>query len=148
MGEFIGIGNILKKIYRAYSLDILKKLEALGHVGLTFSYLEVLSFICENEGTSLKGAGSSLGLKKQTITNHMSELEKRGYIFRQQCPKDRRSQLLYLTELGLGLKNHLFDSITEIENDYANIIGGAELERLRESLSVLHSRLERRDQLF
>ena len=148
MGEFIGIGNTLKKIYRAYSLDILKSLESLGHDGLTFSYLEVLSFVCEHEGSSLKIIGKSLGLKKQTITNHISELEKRGYLNRKPCLKDRRSQLISLTEHGLSLRSHLLQSIEYVESDYENIVGGVELEKLRDSLSDLHSRLERRNQLF
>ena len=49
----------------------------MGHEGLTYSYLEVISYICENEGESIKTIGSSLGLKKQTMTNHISELEKK-----------------------------------------------------------------------
>lgn len=148
MGEFIGIGNTLKKIYRIYSLDILDKLEHFGHEGITFSYLEVLSFLCENEGVSLKTTGKSLGLKKQTITNHISELEKRGYLFRTPCPNDKRSQLIFLTELGLSLKKHLFQSISEIENSYEKIIGIIELERIRENLCKLNERLERRGELF
>ena len=148
MGEFIGIGNTLKKIYRAYSRDIMLKLQTLGHEELTYSYLEVLSFICENEGSSLKLIGKSLGLKKQTITNHISELEKRGYLLRRPCLQDRRSQLIYLTEYGLSLKNQLNQSIHATENDYENIIGDIELEKLKEGLSTLHSRLDGRDKLF
>ena len=129
MGDFIGIGNLLKKIYRAYSLDILKNLESLGHDALTFSYLEVISYICEHEGVSLKLIGKSLGLKKQTITNHISELEKRGYLSRKSSLKDRRSQLIYLTEHGLALRGHLLQSIKLVESDYKNIIGSIELEK-------------------
>jgi len=148
MSEFIGIGNTLKKIYRIYSLDILDKLEQYGHDGITFSYLEVLSFICEHEGASLKLIGRSLGLKKQTMTNHISELERRGYLYRRACPRDGRSQIIFLTELGLSLKTHLFQSISEIENSYEKIIGGLELERIRNNLSKLNERLERRGELF
>ena len=148
MQDFIGIGNTLKKIYRTYSLDIISRLESLGHEGLTFSYLEVFSFICENEGSSLKMIGRSLGLKKQTMTNHISELEKRGLLFRQECPKDRRSQLIFLTEAGIGIKAHLYETTAVIEKEYEGIVGGIELERLRGSLDKLHSRLENRDRLL
>lgn len=148
MSELIGIGNTLKKIYRAYSLDVLKELNSLGYESLTYSYLEVISFICENEGVSLKVIGKSLGLKKQTMTNHISELEKRGIIFRKQCQNDRRSQLIFLTETGESLKINLYKTIAKIEQDYAHIIGGIELERLKGSLDIFHERLARRDLLF
>ena len=148
MSELIGIGNTLKKIYRAYSLDVLKELNSLGYETLTCSYLEVISFLCENEGASLKVIGKSLGLKKQTMTNHISELEKRGIILRKQCQNDRRSQLIFLTEAGEGLKINLFKTISKIEQDYAQIIGGIELERLKGSLDIFHERLARRDLLF
>ncbi len=148
MGELIGIGNTLKKLYRAYSLDVIEKLESLGYAGITFSYLEVLSFVCENEGVSLKTIGKSLGLKKQTMTNHISELEKRGLLERKQCPNDKRSQLVYLSENGFSLKKHLLEIISVIERDYEKIIGSVELERLRNSLGAFYSRLERRNQLF
>ena len=49
MTELIGIGNTLKKIYSAYSLDVLNELNKLGHESMTDSYIEVISFICENE---------------------------------------------------------------------------------------------------
>lgn len=148
MTELIGIGNTLKKIYRAYSLDVLNELNKLGHESLTYSYIEVISFICENEGVSLKVIGKSLGLKKQTMTNHIAELEKRGVIFRQQCESDRRAQLVYLTETGEALKRNLFAIISKIEKDYGEIIGGIELERLQGSLEKFHQRLERRNELF
>ena len=146
--EFISVGNTLKKIYRLYSLDVLEKLQNMGHEGLTYSYLEVISFICENEGESIKTIGSSLGLKKQTMTNHISELEKRGFIERRKNPNDARSLEIFLTEGGYNLRKHLEEVISEVEKDYENLIGGVELERLRHSLSLMESRLERRGQLF
>ena len=148
MTEFSGIGNLLKKIYRIYSFDILNKMEALGLEGLTFSYLEVFSFICENEGSSLKSIGKSLGLKKQTMTNHISELEKRNLIYRKINENDRRSQIIFLTEHGFSFRRHLLDAIAKVEIEYENIIGQMELERLRKSLENLCERLETKDQLF
>ena len=95
-----------------------------------------------------KVIGKSLGLKKQTMTNHIAELEKRGVIFRKKCESDRRAQLVYLTETGESLKRSLFSIISKIEREYAEIIGGIELERLQGSLEKFHQRLERRDELF
>ena len=148
MAEFIGIGNTLKKIYRLYSLDVLERLESLGYEGITYSYLEVLSFICDNEGVSIKVIGNSLGLKKQTMTNHISELEKRGFIRRIPNANDLRSIEIYLSESGYNLKKHLVEVISKVERDYEVLIGSAELERLRESLTLIYSRLSRRGQLL
>ena len=133
MFELIGIGNTLKKIYRAYSLDVWNELNK-SHESLTYSYIEVISFICENEGASLKVIGKSLCLKKQTMTNHIAELEKRGVIYRKTCEKDRRAQLVYLTEIGESLKLNLFSIISKIEREYAEIIGVSSSKDLQGSL--------------
>ena len=73
MKKISQIGSLLKRIYRVYSSELLTSLQQRGFTDLRPSFLEVLLFICENDGPSIKQIGSGCGLKKQTMTSHLNE---------------------------------------------------------------------------
>lgn len=124
------IGLLIKKIHRAYAREILYKLQSKGFNDLRPSFLEILIYICEEDGPSIRQIGESLGLKKQTMTGHMNELEKRGYIVRQTNEHDKREQRVFLTEHGEKFKFLIREAILEAEKNYVNRIGQTELDRL------------------
>ena len=130
MKKVSGIGTLLKKIYRVYSGELLNLLEQRGFTDLRPSFLEVLLFICEHEGPSIKSIGIGCGLKKQTMTSHLNELERRGYIKRKINEQDKREQNIFLTEYGERFKLNLFESLSDIEKAYAAQVGEVELDRL------------------
>ncbi|MCK5882777.1 MAG: winged helix-turn-helix transcriptional regulator [Bacteriovoracaceae bacterium] len=129
------IGGLLKKIYRLYSNELLKRVSERGFTDLRPSFVEVLIYICENDGPSIKEIGVACGLKKQTMTSHLNELQKRGYINRVESARDRRSQHIHLTEYGQRFKLNLFESISELEKVYTDKMGEVELDRVEFSLS-------------
>ncbi len=134
------IGSYLKKIYRIYSSELLLKLQKKGFLDLRPSFLEVLLYICENDGPSIKMIGVSCGLKKQTMTSHLNELEMRGYIVRKINPKDKREQNILLTKYGEKFKIGLMESIEELEELYVNIIGSVEIDRIELMLRNFHEK--------
>lgn len=135
------IGKLLKKIYRLYSSDLLLLLQDKGFVDLRPSFLEILLFLCDYSGPSIKEVGKSCGLKKQTMTSHLNELEKRGYIKRKQNPDDKREQNVFLTEYGEKFKLSLMESINKIEQDYVKYVGDLELDRVEMHLKNFHDRI-------
>ncbi len=141
MKKVSSIGSLVKKIYRSYSGELLILLQDRGFTDLRPSFLEVLLFICEHDGPSIKEIGSGCGLKKQTMTSHLNELESRGYIERKINPSDKREQNIFLTEYGLKFKLNLFECITEIEKKYTDLIGDLELNRVELILKNFHSKL-------
>ena len=141
MKKVSSIGSLVKKIYRTYSAELLTLLQVRGFTDLRPSFLEVLLFICEHEGATIKEIGSGCGLKKQTMTSHLNELEKRGYIERRMNAQDKREQNIFLTEYGLKFKLNLFECINEIEKKYTNLIGDLELNRVELILKNFHSKL-------
>lgn len=141
MKKVSSIGSLVKKIYRTYSGELLTLLQIRGFTDLRPSFLEVLLFICEHEGASIKEIGQGCGLKKQTMTSHLNELEKRGYIERKMNPSDKREQNIFLTEYGLKFKLNLFECINEIEKKYTDLIGDLELNRVELILKNFHSKL-------
>jgi DNA-binding MarR family transcriptional regulator len=141
MKRISNIGGLLKRLYRMYNSQLLQVLESRGFTDLRPSFLEVLLVICENEGPSIKEIGAGCGLKKQTMTSHLNELEKRGYIFRQVNASDKREQKIYLTEYGEKFKLNLFECLANIENEYCILVGDVELDRIEYVLENYHTKL-------
>lgn len=135
------IGGLLKKIYRIYSSKILSSLVDRGFTDLRASFLEVLIHLCEKEGDSIRDIGQALGLKKQTMTSHLNELEVRGYITRKMNPLDKREQNVYLTEYGHKFKFNLYECIGEIEQSMVDLIGDIELDRIEKALVNFHEKI-------
>lgn len=135
------IGQSLKKIYRIYSQDLLVHLEDRGFTDLRPSFLEILAYICEHDGAQIKQVGQACGLKKQTMTSHLNELQKRGYIKRVNSDRDRRAQLIKLTEYGEQFKLNFTESLRDLEERYRGQIGQVELERVMQALNRFHENL-------
>lgn len=141
MNNISNIGSLLKRIYRDYSLELLAHLQQRGFTDLRPSFLEILLHICENEGASIKEIGIASGLKKQTMTSHLNELEKRGYIQRRINDKDKREQNIFLTGYGEKFKLNLFESINYLQRSYAEVVGEVELDRIELLLTNFHQKL-------
>src|SRR5690606_14012846 len=107
MSKVSQIGSLLKKLHRTYNGELLRLLQLKGFTDLRPSFLEILLFICENDGPSIKEIGHSCGLKKQTMTSHLNELEKRRYIRRESSDTDKHEQLVYLTDYDEKIKSNL-----------------------------------------
>jgi len=130
MQKIAEIGNLLKKTYRSYSNDLIILLQERGYLDLRASFLEILIYVSENESSSIKAIGEACGLKKQTMTSHLNELEGRGYIYRKPSEKDRRELQVNLTEYGQKFKLTLLDVTSILENKYVESIGEVEMERV------------------
>lgn len=135
------IGTLLKKLYKFYSNELLEKLQDRGFTDLRVSFLEVLNYVSRNDGVSIKLIGEGCGLKKQTMTSHLNELEKRGYLRREKGQNDRREQNIYLTSYGQQFRIALNECISELDEHYAKLVGSVELERLLSILRLTEQRL-------
>lgn len=142
MKRIANIGSLLKKIYRVYSIELIKELEACGFNDLRPSFLEILMYLSETDGPSIKLIGKACGLKKQTMTSHLNELEKRGYIKRTHSEQDKREQLVYLTDYGEKFKLNLLQVTNNLEKQYTTKLGEVELDRVELMLHNLYRELQ------
>ncbi len=60
----------------------------------------VLSILMEKPEMSRRELGEKLDISRQALTELMKKMEKRGYVLRRPDPKDRRVQLVRLTQKG------------------------------------------------
>lgn len=81
----------------------------------------------------LRDGLSQLDIAKATFRDQAStsrilnNLAKRGLIFRQQDPRDKRSNLVYLTDRGKGLQKALISIVTATMDDAVKGIDAKEL---------------------
>jgi DNA-binding MarR family transcriptional regulator len=141
MKRIANIGSLLKKIYRVYSVELIKELQARGFNDLRPSFLEILMYLSENDGPSIKMIGRACGLKKQTMTSHLNELEKRGYVKRTISEQDKREQLVNLTDYGEKFKLNLLQVTNDLERQYTAKVGEVELDRVEMMLDNLYRSL-------
>lgn len=62
--------------------------------------ISIIAMLDEHPGETAKQISVRLSLPKTTVVTAVSRLVKRGYLIREQNPKDGREQLLILTDLG------------------------------------------------
>ncbi|MCB9060036.1 MAG: MarR family transcriptional regulator [Halobacteriovoraceae bacterium] len=141
MSKLSSIGTLLKKIYRSYNLELLSLVEQKGFTDLRASFLEVLIYICHGDGPTIKEIGQACGLKKQTMTSHLNELEKRGYVIKKTNSTDKREQKVFLTDYGHKFKLVLDESILELEKQHLDLVGEVEFDRIEHILNNYHYKL-------
>ncbi len=141
MKRIANIGSLLKKIYRIYSIELMKELQSRGFNDLRPSFLEILMYLSEHDSPSIKMIGIACGLKKQTMTSHLNELEKRGYITRMHSINDKREQLVNLTDYGEKFKLNLLQVTNDLERQYTTKLGEVELDRVELMLDNMYREL-------
>ena len=144
MNRLSNIGNLLKKIYRQYTNELMDLLENRGFTDLRPSFLDILMYVCDVDNPTIKQIGHHCGLKKQTMTSHLNELEKRGYITRSVGETDKREFRVSLTEYGQKFKVALLQVLEDVDGGYALIIGDVELDRIELSLNSFHQKISDR----
>jgi DNA-binding MarR family transcriptional regulator len=92
------------------------------------------------EGSRLTDMAEGARMTKQSVGEVTTDLERRGYLERFPDPTDGRVKIIRLTERGREAQRvgrHLID---EIERDWAERYGAAEIAALRETLELITAR--------
>lgn len=66
-----------------------------NNIDITFEMLQVLSSLWQEQGISQQALAEKTAKDKACMTNLMANLEKKGWIMRQEDPNDRRNRLVY-----------------------------------------------------
>lgn len=130
------IGRLFQRAARLYSETAFEKVREYGHEGLTVYHTALISNL-DVEGTRITTLADRAGITKQAMGQLVNDLEKRGYIKREHDPKDKRATLIKFTDLGWQFLQDAFEIKKEIEADYANILGEAGMQKLRDLLYQL-----------
>jgi MarR family transcriptional regulator, organic hydroperoxide resistance regulator len=103
----------------------------------------VMLLLWEKDGITQNQLSEKLGKDKTNIARMVSSLEKKGFIKRMSCRKDRRSLELYLTDRGRELGCQVLPVAEEFNEIVCNGISQAELKELERLLSKINANVQR-----
>ena len=105
-----------------------------NNVGITFEMLQVLSSLWREQGITQQVLAERAAKDKACLTNLMNNLEKKGYVYRQEDPNDRRNKLVFLTPEGENFREQIRPILDQVYVYAERAIG---LEGIRTMMSEL-----------
>lgn len=97
----------------------------------------IMMLLWENDGLTQNELVKRLDKDKTNIARMASNLEKKGFIKRSECPNDRRSVKLYLTECGKELGTSVIPIAEQFNEIVRNGLTNEELLELDRLLSKI-----------
>ena len=132
------IGALLRMPADAVVARILRDLHDAGFTDLVPAHFAVLRYPGpENRRPSELAAEA--GMTKQAVNYLLGQMERLGYLTRDDDPEDQRFKRVHLTERGHGAAQAIRTSVAGIEKELEVQLGPAEFARLRELLHQLNA---------
>lgn len=112
---------------------LLERLAEAGHPDIREGYGCVFGFIDSEHGSRLTDIAERAGLTKQAVGEAVSDLEQLGYLAREPDPLDKRAKIIKLSERGRDAYWTGRRLFAEIEQEWAEQLGGDLVAKLREA---------------
>lgn len=127
------LGRLLLHAHRRAQAASLAKLQARGHSEIRLGHLPVITNL-DPAGTRITDLAAKAGMTRQMMGRLVKELEALGYVSSRQDPHDQRAVVVALTGRGTGFLAEAPAAMSEVDGDFAALLGADELARLREAL--------------
>ena len=131
------IGALLRMALETVQKEMLEALHAGGFDDLEPHHLTVLQYPGPH-GLRPSDLAARLKISKQALNYKLGELERLGYLERLPDPDDLRFRRIALTERGRSIVPVIRAAVEATEREWARILGGDQLDRLRSTLLQLH----------
>ncbi|AEF94988.1 transcriptional regulator, MarR family [Desulfotomaculum nigrificans CO-1-SRB] len=128
------LGYLISKAHQWFSLCFKEKL---AEYNLTPPQFGALAFLWKQDGISQVHLGNMMGKDRTTIGGIIDRLEKEDLVVRQSDPEDRRTNLIFLTEKGAGLKDTLEQIAAQTNLEVTAPLTDGERGQLRELLKKI-----------
>nr|WP_274637586.1 MarR family winged helix-turn-helix transcriptional regulator [Microbacterium bovistercoris] len=135
------ISRLSRVIHDAYGRAVDSALVAAGFPDLTGGRAKVLPFV-RDDGIALGRLAALVGVRKQTVAEMVTQLERDGYVRTELNPDDARSRLVVLTDRGQRARPVAVSAGERVERDWAELTSRALVERLRSDLQTLINAIE------
>jgi DNA-binding MarR family transcriptional regulator len=123
----------LTRTLRAYNRRLIDGLHARGFEDFSPAFPPLLSNL-DIEGTRIGVLAARAGVTRQAAGQLLTEIERCGYVERLAAPEDARATVVAFTKRGKQLLATVFELVDEIEGGFAELLGTAQFERVREGL--------------
>jgi DNA-binding MarR family transcriptional regulator len=124
------------RLFRVMSDETTRRVVARGHDGLQSAHLRLLGNL-DTEGTRLNALGRRMGVSRQAVSQMVDELKRLGRIERHPDPDDARAVIVQFTPTGRRMLADGIAAMTDIEAEYAAVIGKRALQRIKTDLALL-----------
>ena len=131
------IGALLRLPWEAVQERILERLHAQGFADFDASYLIVVQYPGP-QGQRPADLAGRLRISKQALNHLLGQLERRGYLTREADPEDGRSKRIRLTARGTRAALVIRETVTELEDAWAQQLGPKRFAQLRTLLQELN----------
>jgi DNA-binding MarR family transcriptional regulator len=128
--------RLLSLVFSDFSEDLYRRFAAAGFGDIRPGHGCVFGHI-EPEGSRLTDMAERARMTKQSVGEVATDLERRGYLERLPDATDGRVKIIRLTERGREAQRVGRQLIDEIERDWAERYGEAEIAQLRETLETI-----------
>jgi DNA-binding MarR family transcriptional regulator len=119
--------------YRLLIDGLHERLQAQGWAGVRPAFGFVL-LAARDEPASVTGLASLMGMTKQAASKLVEAMVADGYLERGADPEDGRQRPVHLTARGQELLRSVEQIYTELEAQWAGVIGASHIQRMRRDL--------------
>ena len=113
-----------------------------NNAGITFEMLQVLSSLWREQGITQQVLAERTAKDKACLTNLMNNLEKKGYVYRQEAPNDRRNKLVFLTPEGENFREQIRPILDQVYVYAERAIGLEGIRTMTSELKAAYDALE------
>lgn len=103
--------QICFRIYTASRLIIQAYTPMLSKLGITYPQYLVLMVLWEQDSQPVNDIAHRLMLETNTVTPLLQRMEKQGIVTRKKGEKDKRQQIVSLTDKGRAMEQQAYDTI-------------------------------------
>jgi DNA-binding MarR family transcriptional regulator len=134
------IGALLRRPLQVVRQHMLERLHESGFDDLDAAHLVVLQYPGP-QGLRPSELATRVGMSKQAVNYQLGQLERLGYLIRQQHSEDQRSKRISLTDRGYAAIPVIRDAVAEVEARWASELGSDRFAQIRELLVELNERI-------
>jgi DNA-binding MarR family transcriptional regulator len=134
--------RLLLRITRVMTHETVARVRGLGITQMQPSFPWLLGNL-DTEGTRIGALARRMGTSRQATSQLSKEIEAAGLVERLPDPRDRRGVMIRFTPHGRAVLSRAVEVMTEIEAEYADVIGEDSMARLRRSLKRLLDRVDK-----
>lgn len=140
-----GLGTLLRMPYQALMTDAVEPaLSAAGYGDVRSAHLPVIQALARHpEGLRATELATYARMTKQSMGYLVDHLSAGAYVERVPDPSDQRAKVVRLTERGHLVSRQIQTAVREMETAWAQRIGAARMQQLRDILQDLVATLDR-----
>ena len=113
-----------------------------NNAGITFEMLQVLNCLWQEEGIAQQTLAERIVKDKACLTSLLANLEKKGYVYRQEGAEDRRNKMVFLTPEGAAARRRIRPMLSALYAEAEMAVGLENVQRMVSDLGIVYEILE------